>query len=220
MARDYRYELDGETIEAFQLTDLSQFREDHRPEWMNPSWLMTKNGKQWMDAQGQEVPVPKLWWICRNADGVISVRDPHEMEGWHKVVPDTVVTHPEQPYDEEANIELLAKMQGRDPEEVRAHYEAKKKREAAGQKPVASPVLAAIEEEKQEMEHVVLETDRGLLTEARGVFELLQDGHLDMAKEHLKEALMKRADWCDCAPGTCSRSRETWDCRRSSPLVQ
>jgi hypothetical protein len=91
---DFRYEKNGRTIEAFQMTSAARYQQKDWPEWMDSHWLMTVDDQEWLNYNDKESIIPSLGWICQGETGVF-VLDAMEMEKWVKVVQEAPpVIHP------------------------------------------------------------------------------------------------------------------------------
>lgn len=204
---DFRYERDGITIEAFQLTAATRYQEGLWPEWMDSRWFMTVNNEEWLDINGNEMKVPKLGWICRSDAGNVEIKTAQEMELWQKVVPNVEVHHPETKVkDEKALLELAAKLKGISVEELEAEQELKKQNPlhvVQSEPPVSVPA-----------------TDKTSVpvTELVIVLDLFAQGKADGAADALKYALTQRVSWCSCSPGNCEGG-DRLGCRQNSPLL-
>jgi hypothetical protein len=88
MAKDFRYMLDGEEVQGFQMTDAMRYQEKLWPDWMDSRYLMTVDGQSWLNVNDVETKIPDLGWIIQKADGTVTAVSYEVMERAEKVVPD------------------------------------------------------------------------------------------------------------------------------------
>lgn len=221
---DFRYEMpDGSEVEAFQMTEDMRFQEKLWPEWMHSNYLMTIEGKSWLNISDVETEIPNFGWIVRNAGGTITAVDYSVMEKASKVVPDAPPERDEpSEVDEDKLVMLAAKLAGQTVPEFLA---AQKEKEAKRPKP--APALAVVSDERNPAErndeippathHI--ESLSPSLHQSRLAYELLKAGDHVAAMDALGTALVERTEWCSCGPGQCDGTAERWACRVNSPLA-
>lgn len=207
--KDFRYILDGVEIEAIQITQESRYAQKQWPEWLDSRMLVSyEHGEQRLVIGNNEQVIPELGWIVRTPGGSLETVDAFRMEEATKVVQEQPDQHPRA----DANISDvdLAKAHGIelppghvDERETVVKFEPP---ELTGAVELATTMPA--------------EADRGLLFETRAAFQMLCDGDTSGATDKLRDALLERCNWCDCAPGRCDGAADMWDCRRNSPLAQ
>jgi len=211
--KDFRYTMpDGSEIEGFQMTKAARYQQKHWPDWMDSRFLVSySHGEQRLNINDVEQKVPDFGWIIKDATGTIKAVDYTVMENAEKVVKEVDVVHPEQPVDEEALLELAAKLTKRPIEELRAEEEERK----AKKKPAPPPTLKAVEGRP-----AVADSGLGdFLNETRLAYMLFKEGHTVQGIDKLGAALSARQNWCDCPPGRCADKVADWDCRQKSPLA-
>ncbi len=86
-ASDFRYTIGDKTIEGYQITEASRYQDKLWPEWLHSGDFLTIDGATYIDMAGEEVPIPDLAWLVRDATGAMSVVDALEFENYVKVVP-------------------------------------------------------------------------------------------------------------------------------------
>lgn len=216
--RDFRYTMpDGSEVEAFQLTPSSRYREKEWPEWMNSRYLVTyDHGEERLVIGNNEQVIPSYGWIVRDAGGTIKAVDYSVMEEADKVVKEVKVVHPEAKVDEEALLELGAKLTGKSVEDLRA--------EQAAQKP--PPDLTVVQGDKGRSDKEHEPVPNGLspvgyvpVGELTLVYEALLD-EPSIGIKLLRGILSKAVTWCDCSPGNCRGDKYSAGCRVNSPLVK
>lgn len=210
--KDFRYVLDGEEIEAIQLTKESRYAQKQWPDWLDPRMLVTyDHGEQRLKVGEQETVIPELGWIAKTRKGV-TVIDPFEMEAAAKVVDEVQVVHPRA----DANIrdEDLAKMH-----DIELPFDHVDELERANKYHPPELGQPAVPDNVTVLSQP--SSDRGLLLDARTVFELLRADKVQEAADKLRGSLSHRANWCNCPPGQCNGTvDDTWDCRENSPLAK
>lgn len=213
--KDFRYVLEsGEEVEAFQMTPESRYAEKDWPVWMDSRWLMTVEGEEWLNINDQEQKIPEYGWIM-NSGGAVTAVPYTLMEKATKVVEDAPAeVHPEVPVNEDALIELAARITKRDPDEIRKEQERKKK-----------PALETVPTDTSSIgeNHVFTlrapAPPQGLLDEVTEAFITLASGATEKGLNELKAALAARTQWCNCPPGHCDESGGKLGCRKDSPLA-
>ena len=84
---DFRYILDGQEIEAYQITDETRYQQKQWPEWLDSRDFLTIDGMPWLQVGNEEIPIPQYGWIIVRG-GVKEVVGWQTMENAEKVVPD------------------------------------------------------------------------------------------------------------------------------------
>jgi hypothetical protein len=239
--RDFRYEMpDGKIVEAFQMTEATRFQEKNWPDWMNSRMLMTKESTDgasktnWLTIDDVETEIPSYGWLVNDA-GRIHAVEYEVMEQARKIVPEEVVIPDKASYMPDDALRLAAKLSGRPFEDVkrddRAQVDtANRKRQEmiddlarAREAEIMGPDLEQVSEVVEVEVPVAVATatsDRGLLFEVRGAYQLLLEQNDEEAMTKLHDALLERCNWCSCPPGKCDGAADMWDCRRNSPLAK
>ena len=96
-ASDFRYTIGDKTIEGYQITEASRYQDKLWPEWLDSRDFITVDGQNWIKMAGEELPLPDLSWIVRDATGHMSIVDALEFENYVKVVPYVPETFDEPP---------------------------------------------------------------------------------------------------------------------------
>lgn len=86
-AKDFRYTIGDKTIEGYQITEASRYQDKLWPEWLHSRDFINVDGQTWIKIAGEELPVPELSWIVRDASGYMYIVDALEFENYVKVVP-------------------------------------------------------------------------------------------------------------------------------------
>lgn len=235
MSKDFRYTMaDGTEVEAFQMDEGTRYQDGDWPDWMNARFLMTVDGEngreQWLNINDKESRIPKLGWVVQFPSGNIKAVDWSVMEEATKLVADEVVVHPRA--DTGISDEMLAKVAKAHGVEV-DEYEAEDTTKEMGDnvkkfEPPELGAVATVDIKKESNGDVVMDvlevSDRGLLMDCRGIYDLMRMGKQSEVNEgiqRLKDVLIDRANWCSCPPGKCEGSvSDTWDCRENSPLAK
>jgi hypothetical protein len=207
--KDFRYEKEGTVIEAFQLTAASRYQEKNWPRWMDPKWLMTVDGAEWLARGDKEVAIPKLGWICANPDGSVTIRGSEEMETWKKVVPDAppVIAPPADGMPDESHLVAMYPEhvpEGRTAEDYKHQQLRVDVREASSP---AEVIQQAGGPPGMSINTVI------------DVFTMLNENQVESARALLRGVLNERVTWCSCPPTACKGS-DGLGCRRSSPLLK
>jgi hypothetical protein len=208
---DFRYTLNDEEVEAFQVTEDTRYQEKRWPEWMQSRYLMTIDGHEWLTVNEVETEIPTLGWILRRANGQIEAVDYSIMEEAVKTVVDEPPKRDEpSEVNEEGLVALAAKLAGMTVPEFEAE-QVKKAAKRAGQ-PAPEITMSAINECPPVEDTFMIE-----VTEA---YALLRDGRT-IAKgiKALQQALAKRVEWCNCPPAHCEGG-DFIGCRQNSPLAK
>jgi hypothetical protein len=205
--KDHRYTLEGQTIEAFQMTEATRYQQKHWPEWMDSRYLVTyEGGEQRLNINDVETKIPKFGWVVKYPDGSITAVGYEVMEGADKVVKEVVVKTPRA--DAGISDEALAAAHGI---ELPDGHE--------GEDTSAQPVV----EVTGHIRNIDIvdspQADDDLLEEVSEVYALLFAGSTEAGTAALKESLTKRVDWCICIPGAC-RDAKRIGCRQNSPLAK
>jgi hypothetical protein len=88
-SKDFRYTIGDQTVEGYQITEVSRFQEKLWPDWLNSNQFMTIDGHPWITLNGEEeVPIPDLAWVVKDANGIMSLVDALDYENYVKVVPE------------------------------------------------------------------------------------------------------------------------------------
>lgn len=167
MAKDFRYALDGQEVEAFQLHEGSRYQEGDWPEWMNSRMLMTKENEDgvkthWLNINDVETEISAFGWIVKYPDGSISTVSYDVMETAAKVVREPPRVPDVAKPQADAALRLAAKITKRPFDDVMADdlaqvEEANRNRqtiidsmhpddaEAGGFKQTGSPEIAMVE---------------------------------------------------------------------------
>ena len=83
-AKDFRYILDGEEVEAYQITEESRYAQSLWPEWLDSRQFITQDGAHYYGESEQ--PVPLFYWMVLRR-GAIEIMSWQVMETAQKVVP-------------------------------------------------------------------------------------------------------------------------------------
>jgi len=218
MAKDFRYVLEGQTVEAFQMTEETRYREKDWPEWMNSRYLLTyEGGEQRLKINEAETVIPKFGWIIKYPDNSITAVGYEVMETAAKVVEDVVVVHPEAPVDEEGLLELASKISGKSVDELRQQQEDSAKSPPPAAKQAAEILGGAIDIDRMTVEHEKAFED--LLNELKAAYSLALTDKPGEIMPFLRDLIGKHVNWCACPPGQCLLEDEAgWGCRQNSPL--
>jgi hypothetical protein len=218
MSKDFRYRMsDGSIVEAFQITPATRYQENLWPSWMNSKWLMTVDNQEWLNINDVETEIPKFGWIVKRENGVIGVVDYSTMESADKVVKETPVVHPPAKVDEDALLELGAKLTGKSVDELR-NEQLRKGRVARTPPPEDSPPVEEVTGQIRNMERIV-DTPTDIVLELCDAYEDLVDGKVDTARVKFRNILSQRVAWCQCPPGQCA-GLDPLICRVNSPLTR
>ena len=90
---DYRYTLGDRTVEAYQITEASRYRQSEWPNWLDSRSFITIDGATWIDIAGKEQRVPDLAWIVLTETGNMEVVGSMEFENYVKLVKDAPDPH-------------------------------------------------------------------------------------------------------------------------------
>jgi hypothetical protein len=210
--KDFRYTLEGQTIEGFQMTEQTRYREKDWPDWMDSRFLITyEGGEQRLSINDVETVIPKFGWIVKYPDGSISAVGYEVMELADKMVKEEEIVHPEAAVDEEGLLLLASKLSGKSVEKLRAEQEERKP--APGRPAKAPPDSDLVYREK-------VAYGEELLGELKGAYNVAKSCEPTETLAFLNDALSKRVNWCACSPGSCDGEWDQWGCRKNSPLVQ
>lgn len=220
MSKDFRYRMaDGSVVEAFQVTPATRYQENLWPSWMNSKWLMTVDNQEWLNINDVETAIPKFGWIVKRENGAIGVVDYSTMESAEKVVKETPVVHPPAEVDEDALLELGAKLTGKSVDELR---EEQLRKGRVARTPPPEPDTA--EPEKTETVRytnpsLTVSPDAEWVLQLTDAYETLADGKIDEARVKFRNILSQHVDWCNCPPGQCA-GLDPLICRVNSPLTR
>lgn len=200
MTKDFRYKLEGQTVEAFQVTKASRYQQKTMwPDWMDSRWLVSyEHGELRLNVNDVEKVIPDYGWIVKYPDGSISAVSYDVMETADKVVKEVEPVHPRA--DAGITDEQLAKVHGLDlpkgPKVVPKHdsYHARQL--------MTEPTSPA---EFPELNRLV------------DIYVLL-DPETEAARK-LRELVAPKIHWCQCPPGQCAGLVDMV-CREKSPLAK
>lgn len=224
---DFRYKMpDGTIVEAFQLTPATRYQEDKWPEWMNSKMLLTQDNQEWLKINDDETRIPKFGWIVK-AGGQIRAVGYEEMEQADKVVKEIPVAHPAAEVDEDALLELGAKLTGKTVEELREEQLRK------GRTPRQPPPVVETEQpdpyedlqasgglpEAQALNRLTAVPPDNFIMELCDAYEDLANELPEKARVKFRNILSQRVAWCNCAPGQCA-GLDPLICRQESPLAK
>ncbi len=91
-AMDFRYVLDGEEVEAFQITEETRYAQKLWPDWLDSRSFITQDGQQFFGEA--EIPIPYYGWLVLRG-GDIKVTTWQIMEQAEKIV-QRVIEAPEE----------------------------------------------------------------------------------------------------------------------------